>query len=92
VEESEGHRSLSNANRSEQSDGCKLFREIQHLVHNFFSGKATVRDLREDRERGIGVIVVDMGSTGVFSRGIIFIRTGEETGTRLGSLIGLTVD
>ena len=79
-------------NRAEQSDGFKLVREIQHLVHNFFPGRAIGWGLWEGREWGMGVIVLDMGSADVFSRGIPFVQTGAEASMRFGSLIGVTVD
>ena len=76
VQESEGHERPSNANRSEQSDGRSLVREIQHLVHDSFSGETVSGGLWKEWERGTIIIAVNMRIADFFSQGIVLTRAG----------------
>ena len=51
VQESEGRGRLSDANRSEQSDGRDLIRVTRHLFHNFFWGETVDGGSWENREQ-----------------------------------------
>lgn len=75
VQEIKGHRGLSNADRSEESDGCSFICSVQYLVHDFLSGKTVIGDRQEDRERGTGITVVDVLSF-VLARNIVLTRLG----------------
>ena len=78
MKESKGYARLSNADRSEQSGGCNLVREVQYFVKDFVPGKTIRGGWRENRGWGKvqwGFLGVILCLHGQWFRGKIFGRS-----------------